>query len=83
MHLVHSCRSAHTDRFLVNIADDSALLSLLFGYQQNHIPALRDFVEWCDDSYLKFNVCKTKELAIDFRKHNQSPEKTTIHDQEV
>ena len=68
-----SCRSAHADRFLVEIADDSALLSLLFGYQQDHGPALRDFVKWCDDSYLKFNVCKTKELVIDFRKHSQTP----------
>ena len=55
-----SCRSAHADRFLVKFADDSALLSLLFGSQQDHGPALRDFVNWCDDSYLKFNVCKTK-----------------------
>ena len=67
----------------MKFADDSALLSPLFGSQQDHGPALRDFVEWCDDSYLKFNVCKTKELVIDFRKHSQSPEKTTIHDQEV
>ena len=61
-----SCRSAQVDRFLVTFADDSALLSLLFGSQQDHGPALRDFVEWCDDSYLKFNVSKTKELVIDF-----------------
>ena len=51
--------------------------------RQDHGPALPDFVEWCADSYLKFNVCKTKELVIDFRKHSQSPEKNTIHDQEV
>ena len=67
----------------MKFADDSALFSLLFGSQQDHGPALRDFVEWCDNSYLKFNVCKTKELVIDFRKHSQGPEKNTIHDQEV
>ena len=67
----------------MKFADDSALLSLLSGSQHDHGLALRDFVEWCDDSYLKFNVCKTKELVTDFRKHSQSPEKTTIHDQEV
>ena len=78
-----SCISVHADRFLVKFADDSALLSLLFGSQQDHGPALRDFVKWCDDSYLKFNGCKTKELIIDLRKHSQSPGKTTIHDQEV
>ena len=67
----------------MKFADDSALLSLLFGSQQDHGPALRNFIKWCDDSYLKFNACKTKELVIDFRKHNQSPGKTTIHDQKV
>ena len=40
-------------------------------------------MEWCDESYLKFNVCKTKVLVIHFRKHSQSPVKSTIHDQEV
>ena len=59
----------------MKFADDSALLSLLSGSQQDHGLALRDFVEWCDDSYLKFNVRKTKELIINFRKHSQSPEK--------
>ena len=58
--------------FAFTFAGDGALLSLLYG----HGPALRDVVEWCDESYLKFNVCKTKELVIGFRKLSQSPEKT-------
>ena len=74
-----SCRSAHADRFLAKFADDSALLSLLSGSQQDHGPALRDFVERCDDSYIKFNVCKTEELVTDFRKHSQSPEEKKHH----
>lgn len=79
-----SCRSAHEDRYLVKFADDSALLSLLSDRGGDHGPALNDFVEWCDDSFLELNVAKTKELVIDFRK-TQSFEtvKTTIHDQEV
>ena len=70
-----SCRSAHADKFLVKFADDSDLLSLLCGSQQDHGPVLRDTLEWCDDSYLKF--------VIDPRKHSQNPKNTTIHDQEV
>ena len=46
------CRSRHEDRFLVKFADDSALLSLLFGSEQDHGPVLTEFVQWCDDSYL-------------------------------
>jgi len=31
-------------------------------------------LDWCDEFYLKFNVCQTKEVVlIDFRKHIQSP----------
>ena len=40
------------------------LLLLLCGSQKVHDPALRDLVEWCDDTYLTFTVCKTKELVI-------------------
>ena len=79
-----SCRSAHADRFLVKFADDSALLSLLFGSQQDHVPALLDFVEWCDDSYLKFYVSKTKKIVIEISENTVKVlKKNTIHDQEV
>ena len=50
----------------MKFANGSALLSVLYGSRHDHSPALRDFVEWCDDSYLKFSVCKTKELVIGF-----------------
>ena len=63
-----SCRSVHADMFLAKFADDSALLSLLFGSQQDHDPALRYFVKWCDDSYLKFNVCLNQGVSNRFQK---------------
>ena len=40
-----SCRSARADRFLFKFADDSTLLLLFFGSQQNHGQALQDSVE--------------------------------------
>ena len=27
------------------------------------------FVQWCDQNYLKLNVCKTKEMLIDVRRN--------------
>ena len=77
------CRSNHLNRFLVKFADDSALLSLLQGSEQYHGPALTEFVDWCDNSYLDLNVTKTKEMIVDFRRQEHSPGKTIIHNNEV
>ena len=46
-------------------------------------PALDEFVEWCDMSFLELNVMKTKEMVFDFRTHKDVLEATLIHDQEV
>ena len=77
------CRSNHLNRFLVKFADDSALLSLLQGSEQYHGPALAEFVDWCDNSYLDLNVTKTKEMIVDFRRQKHSPGKTIIRSNEV
>lgn len=78
-----NCRSSHDDRFLVKFADDSALISLFTGPENNHGDVLKDFIDWCDDSYLELNVQKTKELIVDFRKKNEDVPSTIIHGQEV
>ena len=62
----------------MKFADDSALLSLLQGSEQYHAPALTEFVDWCDNSYLDLNVTKTKEVIVDL-----SAGKTIIHNNEV
>ena len=63
-----NCRSSHDDRLLVKFADDGSLISLLTGPENSHGDALKEVVDWCDDSYLELNVQKTKELIVDFRK---------------
>ena len=77
------CRSNHLNRFLVKFAIDSALLSLLQGSEQDHGPALTEFVDRGDNSYLDLNVTKTKEMIVDFRRQEHSPGKTIIHNNEV
>ena len=37
-----------------------------------------DFVSWCDKSFLKINVLKTKDMVVDFRKSPPSPKLTDI-----
>jgi len=53
------------------------------GSEQYHGPALTEFVDWCNNSYLDLNVTKTKEMIFDFRRQEHSPGKTIIHNNEV
>ena len=64
-------------------SNNFALLPLLQGSEQYHGPALTEFVDWCDNSYLDLNVTKTKEMIVDFRRQEHSPGKTIIHNNEV
>ena len=78
-----SCRSTHECQFLVKFSDDSALLSLFQGPENDHGLALTDFVDWCDDNFLELNVSKTKEIVFDFRKEKSVVHPTVIHGDEV
>ncbi len=54
---------------LLNVLiDDTVLLSLLSGSEQDHGPGLQDFVAWCDNALLELNFVKTKEMVIAFRR---------------
>ncbi|KAK7882814.1 hypothetical protein WMY93_028988 [Mugilogobius chulae] len=64
----NSCTSSYPHRHLVKFADDTALISLLHGDEQEHGPVLSEFISWCDDSHLLLNTAKTKEMIIDFRR---------------
>lgn len=57
----------------------TVLLSLLQGSQFDHGPALSSFDEWCDKNFLDFNVAKTKELIMDFKKDSGDPKCSVIH----
>ena len=61
------CQSSHENRIFIKFADDTVIVSLLQGDESGHGPVVEDFVTWCDDSYLKLNVTKTKDMIIDFR----------------
>ena len=50
---------------------------------QKIIMALKEFVDWCDDSCLEFNAQKTKEFIVDFRKNSEDVSSTIIHDRKV
>ena len=63
----NNCKSDHENKFLIKFSDDTAVVSLLFGDQNDHGHVvsdfvISDFVNWCHDSYLCLNVNKQWEV---------------------
>jgi len=79
---VFFCQSGYENRILIKFADDTAIVSLLQGDESGH-PLVEDFVTWCDDSYLKLNTTKTKDMIIDFRTRTVDHVTTIIKGQTV
>ena len=77
------CRSPFEDRHIIKFSDDSAIVSLLHDQNTDHGPVVDYFVQWCIDAYLHLNVTKTKDMCIDFRKTQQSPQNTVINGDKV
>ena len=44
---------------------------------------IENFVNWCDKNYLYLNVCKIKEMCIDFRKNQTCPKPVYIKGEAV
>lgn len=72
------CESPFKNHFILKYADDSVIVSLLQGSENNHGPVVDNFVKWCEDSYLQLNITKTKDMAIDFRKNVKIPKPVRI-----
>lgn len=72
------CESPFKNRFILKYADDSVIVSLLQGSENNHGPVVDNFVKWCEDSHLQLNITKIKDMAIDFRKNVKTPEPVRI-----
>ena len=79
----NDCRSQHPDRHILKFADDSVIVSLLNNQDCTHGPVVNDFSAWCESSFLKINVLKTKELIVDFRKKPPPYPPVFIHGQAV
>ena len=78
------CRSTDESCPLVKFADDTELV----GNISNDEDALyhkrtENFVNWCDQNYLYFNVSKTKEMCVDFRKNQRCPKPVYIKGEAV
>ena len=74
----NDCGSTYDGRHLLKFADDTVLISLLQDGEVDHGSVVKDFVELCDNHFLKFNVHKTKDMDIELRKTSHSTFPTII-----
>ena len=56
------CQSQYDDIHIIKFADDSAIVSLLQDHESAHGPVVDHFVDWCNTSFLKLNIDKTKDM---------------------
>lgn len=69
----HDCSPIHNINYTYKFADDTALVELIIN---NDEAAFREEVQvltsWCQNNDLFLNTNKTKELVIDFKKHQNT-----------
>ena len=59
---------------MIKSADDSEITRKINNDDGSvYIEEINSFAKWCDDTYLYFNVSKTKKMCIDFKKTRRDP----------
>jgi len=79
----NDCHNSFSNRHILKFADDTVIVNLLQGDEQDHGSSVDDFVAWCDESSLELNVSKTKDMVIDFRKSTSFPPPTIMKGADV
>ena len=73
------CRSTDEPCPLVKFADDTELVGKISDDEDAvYHKQIESFVNRCDTNYLYFNVSKTKEMCINFRKNQKCPKPVYI-----
>ncbi|XP_059827006.1 uncharacterized protein LOC132394660 [Hypanus sabinus] len=72
----YNSESCHVPKF----ADDTAIVGCVRnGQEEEHRKLIQDFEIWCDLNYLRLNITKTKEMAVDFRRPRPHMEPVIIN----
>ncbi len=73
----HDCAATHSSNVIVKFADDTTVIGLITDNDETAYRAeVSTLTKWCQENHLSFNIDKTKELVVDFRR--QSREHTPI-----
>ena len=66
---IHYCVVKHDSNTIIKFADDTTVMGLITDNDETaYREEVRDMSVWCQDNNLSFNVSKTKELIMDYRK---------------
>jgi hypothetical protein len=59
----------HDSKTIIKFADDTTVVGPITDIDETaYKEEVRDLVVWCQDNNLSFNVIKTKEMIVDYRK---------------
>uniref|UniRef100_A0A3B3QRE8 Reverse transcriptase domain-containing protein n=1 Tax=Paramormyrops kingsleyae TaxID=1676925 RepID=A0A3B3QRE8_9TELE len=66
------CVTTHGSNTIVKFADDTVVLGLISNNDEEaYMNEVKNLTSWCQDNHLQLNICKTKELVVDFRRSQQ------------
>ena len=65
----HECTTRHDFNTIIEIADDTTVVGLITDNDETaYMEEVRDLVMWCKDNSCSFNMIKTKEMIVDYRR---------------
>jgi hypothetical protein len=73
----HDCVAMNAANSIIKFAEDTTVVGLITNDETAHREEVRALGVWCQENILSFNVNKTKEMIVDFKK--QQREHPPIH----
>ncbi|XP_072770291.1 uncharacterized protein [Nerophis lumbriciformis] len=71
--MTHDCCARSTTNHIVKYADDTTVVGLIRdNNDMDYREEVKHLVDWCRTNNLVLNLDKTKEIIVDFRKHQSS-----------
>jgi hypothetical protein len=65
----HDCMARHDSNTIIKFSDDTTVVGLITNSDETaYREEVRDLTMWCKDNNLSFNMIKTKNMIVDYRK---------------
>ncbi len=75
----HDCTAKLSSKHIIKFADDTSVVGLISNNDETRYrEEVAQLAEWCGANNLSFNVGKTKEVVMDFRKNSVDHPPLTI-----
>ena len=76
----HDCTARHNSNTIIQFADYTTVVGLITDNDETaYREEVTDLALWCQDNNLSFNVIKTKEMIVDYRKKRTEHAPILIH----